>query len=153
MKTFKTTALAALLTLAVVIGFESDARAAEHQVLLKTKGENGERNVFEPALLRIEPGDTVTFVPGMKGHNVTTIKGMVPAGAKSFKGKISKEITVTFDVPGVYGLRCLPHYGLGMVGLVVVGDDRSNLKEVRAKQLKGKAKARFEELFAALESQ
>jgi len=31
--------------------------------------------VFEPALLKNAPGDTVTFVPTDKSHNAESIKG------------------------------------------------------------------------------
>ena len=78
--------------------------------------------VFEPALVKIEPGDTVKFVATDKGHNAETIKGMLPADAAPFAGKINEDIVVTFDKPGVYGVKCMPHYGMGMVALVVVGN-------------------------------
>ena len=73
--------------------------------------------VFEPALVKIAPGDTVKFVATNKGHNAETIKGMLPEGAEPFVGKVNQEIAVTFDKPGVYGVKCLPHYAMGMVGL------------------------------------
>ena len=55
--------------------------------------------VFEPALSKVAVGDTVTFIPTDKGHNAETIPGMMPEGAKAFKGKINQEIAVTFDAP------------------------------------------------------
>lgn len=151
MKPLKTTALALVFSLAASFATAFGAAAEEYQVALKNKGENGERNVFEPAFLKIEPGDSITFVPAMNGHNAASIKGMIPDGAEPFKGPISKPLTVTFDVPGIYGLRCVPHSGFGMVGLIVVGNGVSNLEAVKAKKLRGKTKARFEPLFAMLE--
>ena len=56
--------------------------------------------VFEPALVKIEPGDTVKFVATNKGHNAETIKGMLPADATPFVGKVNQDIAVTFDKPG-----------------------------------------------------
>ena len=41
--------------------------------------------VFEPALVKIEPGDTVKFVATNKGHNAETIKGMLPEGADAVR--------------------------------------------------------------------
>ena len=85
------------------------------------RGEKGAM-VFEPDFLHLQPGDTVTFVATHKSHNAATIDGMVPEGAKGFKGKINETIEVTFDHPGVYGVKCSPHFGMGMVMLIKVGD-------------------------------
>jgi pseudoazurin len=58
---------------------------------------------------------------------------------------MNEEIVVMFEKPGVYGFECKPHYGMGMVGLVIVGD-ALNLTEAKAVPQKGKAKKRFEQL-------
>ena len=121
------------------------ASAAEHQVQMLNKGADGPM-AFEPSLLKIAPGDTVRFLATDKGHNVLSIEGMSPGGAAPFKGKMNEDIAVTFDQPGVYGFECKPHYGMGMVGLIVVGDP-VNLAEAQAVPHKGKAKKRFETLF------
>lgn len=107
----------------------SGALAAEYTVNMLNKGEDGTM-VFEPVLTEIAVGDTVTFVATDKSHNAESIKGLIPEGAESFKGKVSKDVTVTFDVPGVYAIKCLPHYTMGMVALVAVGDDLGNLADV-----------------------
>ena len=120
------------------------ATAAEHEVKMLNKGAEGPM-VFEPSLLKIAPGDTVRFVATDKGHNVLSIEGMSPEGAGPFQGKMNEDVTVTFDKPGAYGFECKPHYGMGMVGLVIVGDP-VNLEEVKAVPQKGKAKKRFEQL-------
>ena len=121
------------------------AGAAEHEVQMLNKGADG-MMVFEPSFLKIAPGDTVRFVATDKGHNVLSIDGMSPDGAAPFQGKMNEDVTVTFDKPGVYGFECKPHYGMGMVGLLVVGDP-VNLAEAKAVPQKGKAKKRFETLF------
>jgi pseudoazurin len=121
------------------------ATAAEHQVQMLNKGADGPMS-FEPSFLKIAPGDTVRFVATDKGHNVLSVEGMGPAGATPFQGKINEDLTVTFDKPGVYGFECKPHYGMGMVGLIVVGDP-VNLAEAEAVPHKGKAKKHFETLF------
>ena len=133
--------------LAMLIG--SPALAADHQVKMLNKGEMGAM-VFEPALVQVEPGDTVTFVPTDKGHNAETIAGFLPGGAEAFKGKISQEITATFTVPGAYGVKCTPHLGLGMVALVVVGGDTSNLEAGKQVKMPKKAQERFELIYAQL---
>lgn len=81
---------------------------------------------FEPDYLHIAPGDTVKFLAVHNGHNAASIPGMAPQGAKPFTGRINEEIEVRFDVPGLYGVRCMPHYTMGMVMLVRVGDDESS---------------------------
>lgn len=145
---FKTSLLAAALTLVAL----APAQADEVEVKMLTRGEAG-MMVFEPALVQVAPGDTVRFVPVDAGHNAESIKGMIPEGAEAFKGGIGKEITVTFTVEGVYGYQCMPHAGMGMVGLVVVGNKDANLDAVRGLKQPKKAEARFEALFADLEAQ
>ena len=116
--------------LAAVIGITglswSGAQAAEHEVRMLNKGPDGQAMQFDPAFLKIEPGDSVKFVPTDKGHNLESILEMVPEGAETWKGKISKEITVNFEVEGIYGYKCQPHFPLGMVGIIQVGDDIGN---------------------------
>ena len=73
-------ATAALMTVA------GGAFAAEVEVKMLNKGTEG-MMVFEPALVTIEPGDTVKFVAADKGHNAESIKGMLPADATPFAGK------------------------------------------------------------------
>ena len=105
--------------------------------------------VFEPALVKIAPGDVVRFLPTDKGHNVETIKGMLPEGAEAFAGKMNKEVEVIFDKPGVYGVKCMPHYGMGMVGLIIVGD-AANTDSAKAVVHPGRAKQNFAKLFERL---
>jgi pseudoazurin len=140
-----------LATIAVLMAAAGTAAAAEVEVKMLNKGAEG-MMVFEPALVKIEPGDTVKFVSTDKGHNAESIKGMLPADATPFTGKNGEDITVTFDKPGAYGVKCLPHYGMGMVALIVVGAP-ANLAEARAVPQTGKAKQVFSALFEKLPSQ
>ena len=128
-----------------VLAFAGGAAAEEHVVEMLNKGEKGVM-VFQPNLVHAAPGDTVKFVPTDKSHNVETIKGMIPEGAESFKSKMNEEFTVTFDKDGVYGVKCTPHYGMGMVALIVVGQP-VNADEAKAVKQTGKAKTAFAELF------
>ena len=75
-----------LATIAVLMSVAGAAMAAEVEVKMLNKGAEG-LMVFEPALVKIEPGDTVKFVATDKGHNAETIKGMLPADAAPFVGK------------------------------------------------------------------
>ena len=139
--------VAALLSIGVAV----PASAEEHEVKMLNKGANGAM-VFEPALVKIAPGDTVRFVPTHKTHNAESIAGMAPSGTEPFKGAINKAISVTFTTPGVYGYKCLPHYGMGMVGLVVVGEPAANLVEAQAVTHPGKAEQIFKTLFEELKA-
>jgi pseudoazurin len=137
-------ALAGIVVAGAMVG-TTPAFAAEHEVKMLNKGAEG-MMVFEPSFLKIAPGDSIHFVAADKGHNVLSIEGMAPEGATPFQGKMNEDLTVTFDQPGVYGFECKPHYGMGMVGLVIVGD-AANLAEAEAVPQKGKAKQHFEKLF------
>lgn len=141
-----------IFTTAVVAGAAvaspfAGADAADHEVKLLNKGDRG-AFVFEPALLKIAPGDVVNFVATDKGHDAQSIKTMMPDGAEPFASGINKNISVTFTIPGVYGYQCKPHYGMGMVGLIVVGDGApANLDAAKAVKHPGKANQTFQQLF------
>ncbi len=125
----------------------SAAWAADHQVLMLNKDSEGRTMQFEPAFLRVAPGDTVTFVPQDKTHNSESIAKAQPEGAKGWKGKINEELSVTFDVEGFYGYKCLPHAGMGMVGLIQVGEPGAPDPAI-ANTVPGKGKTRMQELIA-----
>jgi pseudoazurin len=139
---------ALLLGAVISMAIAGTASAAEVEVKMLNRGAEGAM-VFEPALVKIEPGDTVKFVPTDKGHNAETIDGMVPEAAMAFAGKMNKEVSVTFDKDGVYGIRCKPHYAMGMVGLVVVGKP-GNEDQAKGVKQPGKAKQIFSALFDKL---
>ena len=136
---------------AAVLVLSGSARAAEVEVKLLNKGTDGVLMVFEPAFVKIAPGDTVKFVSTDKGHNAETIKGMLPEGATPFVGKNDEDIAVKFEQEGVYGVKCLPHYGMGMVAMVVVGTP-GNVDQAKAVPQVGKAKQVFAKLFDRLEA-
>ena len=123
--------------------------AADLEVHMLNKGKDGAM-VFEPGLTKVLPGDTVTFVPTDKSHNAESIKDLIPDGAKPFKGKMNEPIKVTFDVPGAYAVKCMPHIGMGMVALVVVGDAPANLEPIKTAKLPKKARERLDADIAAL---
>jgi pseudoazurin len=129
----------------------SMALAAEVEVKMLNKGAEG-LMVFQRALVKIEPGDTVKFVASDKSHNAESIKGMLPEGAAPFAGKMNEDVVVTFDKAGVYGVKCMPHYAMGMVALIVVGKP-DNLDAAKAAPQSGKAKQVFAALFDRLTQQ
>lgn len=142
----KQTLLAAAVIFALTV---QPALAANFDVQMLNKGADGAM-VFEPALIKVAPGDTVTFLPTDKGHNAETIAKMLPDGAEAFKGKMGQSITVTFTQPGAYGIKCAPHLAMGMVALVVVGDAPANLEAAKAVKLPKAAQDRMNALYAQL---
>lgn len=124
--------------------------AAEVDIKLLNKGSDGGMMVFEPAYVHIAPGDTVRFIATDKGHNVESMPGMSPDGATPFSGTMNEDVGVAFDKPGVYGVRCKPHYAMGMVALVVVGDPL-NEDAAKAVPQTGMAKKNFAALFSKLD--
>jgi len=142
--------VAMLAAAAAVLVLAGGAQAAEVEVKLLNKGADGVM-VFEPAFVKIAPGDTVKFVSTDKGHNAESIKGMLPEGTAPFVGKSNEDIAVKFEQEGVYGIKCLPHYGMGMVGMIVVGNP-GNVDQAKAVPQVGKAKQVFATLFGKLEA-
>ena len=133
---------------AILMALALPAAAADFEVHMLNKGAEGAM-VFEPAHVKVAPGDTVTFIPTDKGHNVETIKDMIPEGAEAFKSKMNEAYKVTFDKAGAYGVKCTPHAGMGMVGVVVVGDAPANLDAVKTGKLPKKARERMDAAIAA----
>jgi len=138
----------AIAAFATAIAMAGGANAAEVEVKMLNKGVEG-LMVFEPALVKIAAGDTVKFVSTDKGHNAETIKGMLPVGGVTFVGKTGEDIAVKFDQAGIYGVKCMPHYGMGMVAMIVVGTP-ANEEQARAVPQVGKAKQVFATLFERL---
>lgn len=135
-----------LAVLAFFMLSQNAAMAAEHEVKMLNQGETGTM-VFEPAFIRAEPGDTVRFVPTDKSHNVEGIKGMLPDGVKPFRSKINDEYVLTLAEAGLYGIKCTPHYTMGMVALIQVGENPVNADAAKAVKLPGKAAERMKAAF------
>ena len=104
--------------------------AAEHQVKMLNSGADGYM-VFEPAVLSVQMGDTVTFVATDMAHNSASIAGMIPKGASPWYGEISTDIAVTFDQAGVHVYQCTPHAMMAMVGVINVGEGKGNLAAIK----------------------
>jgi pseudoazurin len=96
------------------------AAAKDITVHMKNKGADGAM-VFEPSFVKAAPGDVIHFQPTDPSHNAETMSTMLPAGATPMKGAMNKEAVLTVSKPGLYGIKCMPHYSMGMVALVQVG--------------------------------
>ncbi|WFU92071.1 pseudoazurin (plasmid) [Rhizobium sp. CC1099] len=117
--------------------------AADHQIRMLNKGADGAM-AFEPGFVKITPGDTVTFIPVDKGHNVETYKGLIPNGAPEFKSKANEEYRAKFDIPGAYVVKCTPHAGMGMVALIEVGDNPADLDAIKTAKLPNLVRKRLD---------
>ena len=113
-----------------VLLFSYELFSEVHTVKMLNQGPTGVM-VFEPAFLKINVGDTVTFESTDAAHNSASIPGMIPSGASPWNGQLSRDISVTFEIPGVYGYQCTPHAMMAMVGVIQVGDDNSNIETAK----------------------
>jgi pseudoazurin len=137
-----------LSTVALMGLLSTSAFAADISVDMLNKRDDGTKMAYSEDISRIEVGDSITWLPTSKGHNVEFIAG--PDGWKlPKKSKLSKEVTITFDTPGVYLYYCTPHKSMGMIAIVVVGDGGDGLS-VPGKKIKGKTKKRLKEIMADL---
>ena len=108
------------------------------------------RMVFSEEILVVQPGDLIQFVATDKGHNVEFIDG--PDGVElPKKSKISKDVEVYLNEPGVYVYVCTPHASMGMIGIVVVGElTQEAIDAVRDAKVRGKSKKKFNQLLKEL---
>ncbi len=127
------------------MSIQSFAKTLEIEMLNKL---NKETMVYSIKVAKVNIDDTILWKSVDKGHNVEFL-GM-PKGVKKFKSKISKDAEYTFKIPGVYLYQCTPHKAMGMIGLVIVGDDINNLDKIKKIKLRGKSKKIFKNLLDEL---
>jgi pseudoazurin len=127
--------------------FSCHLMAASHKIDMLNKLEK-ERMVFSKKIISVEVNDDVLWKSVNKGHNVEFI-GM-PEGVKKYKSKISKDANYKFEIPGIYLYQCTPHKAMGMIGIVVVGNDKSNLEKIKKIKVRGKSKKLLKSLIAKL---
>ena len=119
--------------------FTTNSMAANETVeMLNKLGKDS--MVYSKKIVRINVGDTVFWKATDNGHNVEFIKGGIPEGVEKFKSKFNKDTEYKFSVPGIYAYWCTPHKNMGMIGFVVVGDDKSNLEEIKKIRFVAKSK-------------
>tara|TARA_B100002019_G_scaffold288652_1_gene302689 strand:+ start:892 stop:1320 length:429 start_codon:yes stop_codon:yes gene_type:complete len=119
------------------------------EIEMLNKDDQGRKMIYSQELVHIDTGDTVTWIPTSKGHNVEII-----AAPEGFdipkKSKNGKEVSINFTVPGIYYYWCTPHKGMGMIGLVVVGGDTSNKDTIAKAKALGKSKKKLKALLGEL---
>tara|TARA_Y100000768_G_scaffold326755_1_gene264186 strand:+ start:129 stop:563 length:435 start_codon:yes stop_codon:yes gene_type:complete len=128
-----------LITAFILLFFTSSSFAADVTIdMLNKLGK--ESMVYSKKIVRVNVGDTVTWLAKSKGHNVEFIKDGVPAGVDKFKSKFNKDVSYKFTIPGIYAYWCTPHKSMGMIGFVVVGDNKSNLDDIKKIKYVAKSK-------------
>ena len=133
----------------IVALFATNAYAEDLTIEMLNKRDDGAKMVYSQDIARIDVGDTITWVPTSKGHNVEFVAG--PDGWEApKKSKNGKEVAITFDTPGVYLYQCTPHKSMGMIALVVVGDDMVNLDAIAGMKMRGKSKKKMKSILADL---
>ena len=132
-------------------GMVLSAKAEEKEPLiiemLNKRGK--EKMLYGQDVARVDVGQTITWTPDSKGHNVQFVS--VPEGVEKVKSKLSKEFSYTFEQEGVYLYVCTPHASMGMIGMVIVGESDVNLDEVLDYKFRGKSKKKFKKIVKSLE--
>jgi pseudoazurin len=136
-------------TLFSVIFLNTISFAADATVEMLNK-QGKESMVFSQKIVKINVGEKVFWKATSKGHNVEFIKGGVPEGVEKFKSKYNKDVEFKFNVPGIYAYWCTPHKSMGMIGFVVVGDDKFNLDAIKSIRYTGKSKKLAPDLINSL---
>ena len=135
-----------LSTVGLILALATPALAEDMTIDMLNKREDGAKMVYSEDIARIDVGDTITWVPTQKGHNVEFIAGPDGWDAPK-KSKLGKEYAYTFDTPGVYLYQCTPHKSMGMIALVVVGDGDN---DVSGAKVRGKSKKKLKALLGDL---
>ena len=135
-----------LLSAALLVGFSVAAFAETIEIQMLNENEAGEKMVFSQELIRAEVGDVIRFVPTDRSHNAQSVKGALPEGQEAFKGRMNQEIEYVVTETGLTAVVCQPHQTMGMVALIVVGNDVSNADEILDARLRGKGKDKIEAL-------
>ena len=134
-----------LAAIFIAIGMGT-AHAEDITIDMLNKRDDGAKMVYSQDIARIDVGDTITWLPTQKGHNVEFIAG--PDGWEApKKSKLGKEYAYTFDTPGVYLYQCTPHKSMGMIAIVVVGEGDNDISSAK---VKGKSKKKLKELLKDL---
>ena len=147
LKTTKRESNMKYFALTAALLMSTPAFAADMTIEMLNKDAEGNRQVYSEEVARIDVGDTITWVPTNKGHNIEMVAS--PNNMK-LRSKNNKEVQITFEEPGIYYYWCTPHKGMGMIGLVVVGDDTSNKDQIAKAKAIGKSKKKLKKLLDEL---
>ena len=135
-----------LMSAALLVGSSVTAFAETIEVQMLNENAAGDKMVFSQELIRAEVGDVIRFVPTDRSHNAQSVRDALPEGQEAFKGRMNNEIEYLVTETGLTAVVCQPHQTMGMVALIVVGNDVSNAQDILDARLRGKGKDKIEAL-------
>lgn len=141
-----------LFSTALFLGSSVAAFAETIEVEMLNQNDAGDRMVFSQELIRAEVGDLIRFVPTDRSHNAQSVKDALPEGQEAFKGKANNEVEYLVTETGLTAVVCLPHQSMGMVALIVVGNDLSNAQQILDARIPGKGKDKIAALLEEAQS-
>ena len=102
-------------------------------------------DTYSIEVAKINVGDTIEWLPKNKGHNVEFLAG---PSMKALPKKSDLDVShrITFDLPGLYLYQCTPHGNMGMLGLIIVGNNFDNLDIIEQVELSRVAKSVLQRL-------
>jgi len=135
-----------LLSAALLVGSTVAAFADTIEVQMLNANDAGDKMVFSQELIRAELGDVIRFIPTDRSHNAESVKDALPEGQEAFKGKMSSEVEYLVTETGLTAVVCQPHQTMGMVALIVVGNDVSNAQDILDARVRGQGKDKIKAL-------
>ena len=138
-----------IILILTILFYSTISFAADITIEMLNKRPDGQIMVYSEDISKINVGDTITWVPTTKGHNVEFLAG--PDGWEIPKrSKMNKEYSYKFEMPGIYFYQCTPHKGMGMIALVIVGGDTSNKDAIAKVKVVAKSKKKLQQLLGEL---
>ena len=142
--------LISYLTLFFTVFALTPAFGEDLTIDMLNKRDDGAKMVYSQDIARIDVGDTITWVPTSKGHNVEFVAGPDSADLPKKPSKVNKEYTHTFTQPGIYLYQCSPHKSMGMIAVVIVGGNKDNLDAISTTRVGGKSKKRLAQILTVI---
>ena len=139
-----------LFTLITLLFLQNESISATYDVDMLNKRDDGEKMVYSTDVLHVNLNDTVTWLPTTKGHNVEFIEAPEGVDLPKKPSKVNKEFSYTFNEPGIYLYQCSPHKSMGMIALVVVDGNLSNIDDIASTRVVGKSKKKLKDLLSSL---
>jgi pseudoazurin len=126
-----------LMTAALLVGSTVPAFAETIEIQLLNENEAGDRMIFSQELIRAEVGDVIRFIATDRSHNAQSVKDAIPEGQEAFRGRMNQDVEYIVTETGLTAVVCQPHESMGMVALIVVGDDLSNAQDILDARIRG----------------
>ena len=121
-----------------------------HVVKMLNEGNQGAM-IFEPAFIKINTCDSITFEMTDAGHNAVTVAA--PNDSIPFDTEYKPSTTVQFDTNGLYLYKCTPHAMMAMAGLIQVSDAsnkdamKAEIDKIESKVMMQPVKTRMSDIF------